>query len=76
MGFVIESPALARRIEAVFRDGIPERSYEVRLDGAGDLYWIERRDGRIERHDVEPGTGFWQRAGIALLSMLPIEWLL
>jgi putative cardiolipin synthase len=40
------------------------------------LYWTEHRSGEWVRHDTEPGTSFWLRAGIRLLSALPIEWLL
>src|SRR5690606_2640519 len=40
LGFIIESPALARRIEAAFADSIPANSYEVRLTQTGDLYWL------------------------------------
>jgi hypothetical protein len=28
------------------------------------------------RHDTEPGTSFWQRVEVWLMSMLPIVWLL
>jgi cardiolipin synthase C len=76
MGFVIESPALAQKIEARFNSGVPANAYEVRLSDAGKLYWIERRAEESVRHNTEPGTSFWQRAGVWFLSMLPIEWLL
>lgn len=33
-------------------------------------------DGKTVRYDAEPGAGFWRRAGVLLLSWLPIEWLL
>jgi cardiolipin synthase C len=76
MGFVIDSPALAQRIAAAFDSTIPANAYEVRLSETGELYWIERRGEQLVRHDTEPGTSFWQRAGIWFLSLLPIEWLL
>jgi putative cardiolipin synthase len=76
MGFVIESSALAQKIEARFNSSIPANAYEVRLSDAGKLYWIERRAEGSVRHDTEPGTSFWQRAGVWFLSMLPIEWFL
>ena len=76
LGFVIESPALAGRLAELFDTRIPEIGYEVRLSESGDLYWIERRNGREVRHDVEPGAGFWRRAAVEVLSWLPIEWLL
>jgi cardiolipin synthase C len=76
MGFVIDSPALAQRIAEAFDSTIPANAYEVRLSDSGDLYWLERRGEQLVRHDTEPGTSFWQRAGVWFLSLLPIEWLL
>ena len=76
MGFIIESPALAQRIRESLERGVPARAYEVRLSDTGELYWIERRDGAGVRHDAEPGTNLWQRLAMALLALLPVEWLL
>ena len=76
MGFVIDSPALAQQIAAAFDSSIPANAYEVRLSDSGGVYWIERREGKWLRHDTEPGTSLWQRAGVWFLSLLPIEWLL
>jgi putative cardiolipin synthase len=76
LGFVIDSPILAKQIEAVFDGGIPENAYEVRLSDSGNLYWLENRGGKSVRHETEPGTNFWQRAMVSFLSWLPIEWLL
>ncbi|WAK00324.1 phospholipase D family protein [Methylobacter sp. YRD-M1] len=76
LGFIIDSPKLAQQIDAVFNSSIPENAYEVCLSDDGKLYWLEKRNGKPVRHDVEPGTNFWQRAMVSFLSMLPIEWLL
>ncbi|HEU4889176.1 MAG TPA: phospholipase D family protein [Thermoanaerobaculia bacterium] len=76
MGFVIDSPALARQMQSLFDDGIPANAYEVRMTGDGELYWLERTAGATRRHDVEPGTTFWQRTAVGIMSRLPIEWLL
>lgn len=76
MGFVIDSPELARQMAAVFEGDVPANAYEVRLSGSGQLIWIERRDGTVLQHETEPGTSFWQRAGVRFLSVLPIEGLL
>ncbi|HPQ93954.1 MAG: phospholipase D family protein [Thiothrix sp.] len=76
MGFIIESPQLARRMAQRFVTRIPQDAYETRLDGNGQLYWLERRGQQVLRHDTEPGTRPLQRATVFLLSVLPIEWLL
>ena len=75
-GFVIESPAMSKVLADAFFSSIPARAYQVRLSNAGSLQWIERRDGETLVHDEEPGAGFWRRAGVFILSLLPIEWLL
>jgi putative cardiolipin synthase len=76
LGFVIDNPELARRIGDAFNDRIQAESYEICLSDSGDVNWIERRDGKVIRHETEPGAGFWKRTGIWFLSLLPIEWLL
>lgn len=76
LGFVIESPRLARQIGDAFAQGIPASSYEVRLSQDNKLYWLERRDGQVIRHNTEPATGFWKRTAVYFMSLLPIEWLL
>ena len=76
LGFVIDSPTLAQKIEEAFNNSIPANSYEVRLSDNGKLYWIERRGEKLVRYDTEPGTGFWLRAAVWFLSLLPIDSLL
>ncbi len=76
LGFVIDSPVLAQKIEAAFSDNIPAHSYKVHLSNTGQLYWTERRGDQLVRYDREPGTSVWRRAAVWFLSLLPIEWLL
>jgi putative cardiolipin synthase len=72
LGFVIDSPALARRIRTTLEQRLPETTYRVQLSEDGGLYWLERRGG----HDTEPGTSLWLRLGVWFMSLLPIEWML
>jgi putative cardiolipin synthase len=76
LGFLIDSPKLAQQIEHIFDDTIPQSAYEVKLGEDGRLYWLEHRDGKQLRHDTEPKTNVWQRIGVKILALLPIEWLL
>jgi putative cardiolipin synthase len=76
MGFVIDSGALADAIAQRFADDVPTRAYQVGLGDAGALHWIDRKDGVEVVHETEPGTGVWRRVAVAVLSVLPIEWLL
>jgi putative cardiolipin synthase len=77
MGLVIDSPALAQGLATFFDTGVPIAAYEVRLaqDGRG-LEWIEQTTSGEKRFDVDPGTSWFLRRGVDILSILPIEWLL
>lgn len=76
LGFVIDSPTLARRIADAFDNDIARTAYRVCLDDNGALYWLEQRDGKTIRHDTEPGTTAWKRFSVWFVSLLPIESLL
>jgi putative cardiolipin synthase len=76
MGFVIDSPALARRVHDTFDRRVPQDAYRVTLAGDGGLVWTEQRDGQQVQHAAEPGTSAWQRFWVWLLSLLPIDDLL
>ena len=76
MGFVIDSPGLAQSIAGTFAHHIPASAYEVRLAPDGSLRWVEHAGDKEIVHENEPGTTFWQRLGVSLLSLLPIESLL
>ena len=76
LGFVIESPPMARDVATAFERAIPERAYELGLADNGAITWIERANGSTIIHNREPGTGPLQRMVIGILSMLPIDWLL
>lgn len=76
MGLVIESPELARRIARAFTTLIPERAYRVRVNEAGEMQWVEQREGKTIVHNEEPGSSWWRHLLLSVLSVLPIEWLL
>ncbi|MEO7150178.1 MAG: phospholipase D family protein [Burkholderiaceae bacterium] len=76
MGFVIGSPDLARSMAQALQTRLEQGAYRVRLTDRGELEWVETLDGRQVIHVEEPGTTFWRRLGVSLLSLLPIEWLL
>lgn len=76
LGFVIESPAFASAVQDAFIEQVPQSAYQVTLGSDGRLNWTEAGEQVRISHTVEPGTTFWSRLGIRLLSHLPIEWLL
>jgi len=73
MGLVIDSPDLARRLAEWFDAQVPLLAYEVKRAADGSLYWIERTTSGEKRFDNDPETGFFRRAWVGFLSILPIE---
>lgn len=73
LGFVLESPAMARAVTASFDAEIPVHAYELGLDESGDLYWLLRDSGTTQKLTREPAAAWWKLAYIRILSLLPIE---
>ncbi|WP_410473484.1 phospholipase D family protein [Guyparkeria sp. TX1] len=75
LGFVIDSPDLARAISHTFGMHVPKTTYQLELED-GEIRWIERTENEITRHTREPGAGPIKRAVTWFFSLMPIEWML
>jgi putative cardiolipin synthase len=81
IGLLIDSPELARELESRYEAGLAKACYVVALEprnpnkpgGNKKLVWIENRDGEEIRYDKEPQTTFWQRFGVGLIGLLPVD---
>ncbi len=76
LGLVIESPALAGKIETAFWNQVPQLAYQAKLDAGGSLYWIRQTADGTTRYDTEPNSRWSTRLAVWFFSILPIEWLL
>ena len=76
MGFVIDSPRLARGLSDGLGARLMESAYELRLDENGRLQWLDREGEIVRVFDSEPNAGLWRRFQAFVLTLLPIEWLL
>jgi cardiolipin synthase C len=76
IGLLIESPPLAQQLEAAFDAQLPPVAYQVRLDEAGHLQWIEQGPTGVVMRTTEPEASAFARALIGMLAILPIDWLL
>lgn len=76
LGFVINSPRLAQRINQAFYDEIPAHAYQVKLTATGRMYWTEQRDNGVHTYTSEPNSSVWRRVSARMFSWLPIEGLL
>ena len=77
MGLVIDSPTLAHQLAGFFDLTVPTIAWEVRLTTDGqNLQWIERTPSGEIRYHTDPGTSWFLRSKVNVLSVLPIDWLL
>jgi len=61
MGVLFENSELDQRMAGAFNKAVVTRAYEVQLDDAGDLVWLERKVDETLSYSKEPQTTFWQR---------------
>ena len=74
MGVLFDDPDLAAAVrEEYLRLSGPALSYEVVLDKAGELRWLDRTDQPPKLLDREPDTTALQRATTRVIGWLPIE---
>lgn len=77
MGFLIESPRSARQMRDQFDAGITRIAYQPFLTPENRVAWREiAADGEVIIHTIEPNTQWYQRAAVAVIGLLPVEWLL
>jgi len=76
LGFVIDSPTLARQVSQAFDTSVPEVAYEVAIDDQGHLIWFLHTPEGVKTLHNEPQASVLRRAWVTFVSLLPIEWLL
>lgn len=77
MGMLISSQSLATEIHDFFRGSHRFGAYEVKLNQAGELAWLEnRKDNTNETFEHEPHTTLRERLMIRLVGYLPLDWML
>lgn len=76
MGFLIDSPTIARAGASALTDGLSQRSFQPVLEN-GKMVWRDPQpDGSVATIEHEPGLNLWDRVMVYVLNVLPIEWLL
>ena len=77
MGFLIDSPTLARQASEGFDGPLDVISYQPQLTPEEKMVWLEvLEDGETVIYQEEPGASWFQQIAFAVLGFFPIEWLL
>lgn len=79
IGLIIDSPELARQIAARFEAMVqPANAYALALrpNAMGEtpnLVWRTLENGKAVEYDTEPARSIWQKIGVDLLTLLPLD---
>ena len=77
IGLVIDSPAVATEIARQFDQLVKQNAFRLELYTDEDdnelIRWHGYEAGRPVTWEVEPHSSLWQRLGVSLLMLLPIE---
>lgn len=81
IGLLIDSPPLAQALLANLPQGPSEGWYSVVLEprdadkpaGPTQLVWLTTEAGEPLRYTDEPLTTFWQRFGVGIIGLFPVE---
>ncbi|MCC7182496.1 MAG: phospholipase D family protein [Rhodocyclaceae bacterium] len=76
MGFLIDSPTMARRVSEGFDGPLARLSYRPELTADGRMAWREDRPGGSVTWQQEPGTSWFKQIALVVIGVLPVEWLL
>ncbi|WP_255435659.1 phospholipase D family protein [Paracoccus sp. S1E-3] len=76
MGFLIDSPTMARHSTLMFTEALIPRSYQPELQDEAMVWLDPQPDGSTAVIEYEPGLRPGSRIMVYALNLLPIEWLL
>ena len=74
IGVLLDSPNLAKSVHQTMDQNLSKYAYKLALNANNKINWkIKRHDGSTKPYLKEPKMKWWQKAGIKVISWLPIE---
>lgn len=74
IGVLLDSPNLARAVHQTMDQNLSKYAYKLVLNANNKINWkIKRQDGSIKTYLKEPKMKWWQKAGVKVISWLPLE---
>ena len=77
IGVVIQSPEIGNEMATAIDENIEGTAFRLELvknaNGSESILWHGWSGGEKKTFDVDPYTSFWQRLGVGLMRLLPIE---
>ncbi|MEE1123983.1 MAG: phospholipase D-like domain-containing protein, partial [Acinetobacter pseudolwoffii] len=74
IGVLLNSPSLAQAVHQTMDQNLSKYAYKLVLDANQNINWkIKKANGEVKTFTKEPGIRWYQKAGLKLMSWLPIE---
>lgn len=73
IGVIINSPPLANAVHKTMDENLKKYAYKLVLDSQNNINWIRATPQGTITFKKEPKMKWWQKAGIKVISWLPIE---
>lgn len=73
IGVIINSPPLANAVHKTMDDNLKKYAYKLVLDSKQNINWLKETPSGIVTLRKEPKMKWWQKAGVKMISWLPIE---
>ena len=77
MGFLIDSPKLAKQLSTTFDTALRTVSYQPKLTPNSKMIWLEQNSsGEPTVYQQEPEANWLTQFSLTIIGLLPIEWML
>ena len=74
IGVILNSPHLARAVHQTMDQNLSKYAYKLVLDANENIQWqLKNSSGAVKTFEKEPKIKWWQKAGLKVISWLPIE---
>ena len=73
IGVIINSPPLANAVHKTMDDNLKKYAYKLVLNSQQKINWLKETPQGIVTLRKEPKMKWWQKAGVKVISWLPIE---
>lgn len=73
IGVILDSPALAKTIHQTMDQQLTHYAYKLVLDANHKINWYRQAPNSTKIYKKEPQMKWWQRAGMKVISWLPLE---
>ncbi len=73
IGVILNSPSLAQAVHSTMDKNLTKYAYKLVLNSQEKIHWVRTTPTEIRTIRKEPKMKWWQKAGVKIISWLPIE---